>query len=270
MKKNNIVLILLLSLSVFIFKENTIIKKAMIDSTNIWFKQIFVTLLPTYFIIDLLINYGITKYIKSNKLFLILVSLFLGAPSNAKYILEFLDEGLISKNQARHLLFSVYSPSLLFLLSLNYFSNKLVLYLYIISFILYVCSSIFFKSKENKHTKKFKTLSFTECLEKSIKNSLNIVILILGIICFYKIILVFLESLNLNFLGLLLELTNTTHIIIKNDLGFKFLLFICLFGGISVHTQVKSIIPLEYKYFLYGRVFSLLLFFLICFFSIIK
>ena len=86
MKKNHAILILLIILNIFILKENLIIKFSMIEGAKIWFKQIFCTLLPAYFLIDLLINYGITNYIKNNKVFLILISFLLGSPSNAKYV----------------------------------------------------------------------------------------------------------------------------------------------------------------------------------------
>ena len=200
--------------------------------------------------------------------FLIMVSLVLGSPSNAKYIDEFLKDDLISEMDAKHLLFSIYSPSMLFLLSLNYYPKKLIIYIYLINLILYVLSIPFFRSNDKKMVKSFQTVSFTTCLEKSIRSSINITTLILGIICFYRIIMTFLNSIHLEFLSYLLELTNTSYIIVNNDLGFISLLFICLFGGVSIHTQVKSIIPKYYKYFLYGRAFSLVLLLLVYFLPI--
>ena len=184
----------------------------------------------------------------------------LGSPSNAKYIKEFLDSGYINNEEANHLLFSIYSPSLSFILGFNYHSLKVIIYLYIINLIIYFISKRFFiKNKPIYKFKPYKKKSFTTCLNESFRNSLSVLSMILGVIIFYKIVISFLSTFNFGYLSVLIELTSSVHYIISNNLGFNLILVSILFGGISIHTQVKSILSDSYKYFLYGRALSLLM-----------
>ena len=263
MRFKNIRLIFLSVIFVFVLKEYTLVKDAINDGVNIWFKYIVLPLLPVYYLVDLMLNYGITKFF-NNKLMLIILSFLLGAPSNTKYINEFLNNDLIKEEDANHLLFSIYSPSIPFILGLNYYSYKALIVIIIIDLILYIVSKRFFiKEKKSFRSINYPKQSFTEVIDNSTKKSFDILLLILGVICFYKIIIVFLKYLKLNFLINFIELTSACDSVIKNNLGFNVLLISLLFGGISIHTQVKSIINEKYKYFLFGRIMSLIIFFLI-------
>ena len=56
----------------------------------------------------------------------------------------------------------------------------------------------------------------------------------------------------------ILEITNAL-ISMKKLNNFKWFIFACTFGGLSIHTQIKSILedtPISYKHFFYGRVIS--------------
>ena len=257
MKFKDIILVILIGIFIFIFKENNLIRNSIYDGVIIWFKYIVCSLLPIYFIVDLMLNYGITDFIKNNKVILVILSFLLGAPSNAKYIDEFLKKKLISIDDAKHLLFSIYSPSILFILGLNYYSYKLIVIIIFLDLIMYFISKSFFiKSKDKKKAYTYPRKEFTKVIEESTKKSFEILILILGIISFYKIIIALVSSLNIDFLSYFIELTSACDIVIKNDLGIFTMLLCLLFGGVSVHTQVKSINSDLYKYFLYGRIIS--------------
>ena len=257
MKSKNIMLIFLSILFAFVIGESSLVKDAINDSVKIWFKYIVVTLLPVYYLVDLMLSLGITRFINS-KLMLIILSFLLGAPSNAKYIDEFLSNGLIKKEDANHLLFSIYSPSIPFILGLNYYSYKALIVIIIIDLVLYTVSKRFFiKEKKSFRPLNYPKESFANVINNSTKKSFDILILILGVICFYKIIIIFLRFIGLNFLINFIELTSACDSVIKNDLGFSTLLLCLLFGGISIHTQVSSVTNDYYKYFLYGRILSI-------------
>ncbi len=264
-KKDYIILSILLVVFTLLFKHNNLVRDSVIDSSKIWFYNIVTSLLPIYIITDLLINYGIINLFKNNKLFLTFISLLLGSPSNAKYIKEFYLDNYISLEEANNLLIFSYSPSPLFILNISpsiKYGLFILLYIYFTNFILF----LFTKKKNNTFkTIGFKKMSFSKCIESSINKSFKILILILGVIIIYNIIISLLDIMFVDkmfFIKTILELTNGLNITTK--LGSHFLIYsilISTFGGLSIHTQIKSILEdsnISYYCFLKGRLLSLM------------
>lgn len=261
-KKDYIILTLLLIIFTLLFKYNSLIKESVIDSSKIWFYNILTSLLPIYIITDLLINYGIINLFKNNNLFLSFISLIIGSPSNAKYIREFYEDKLISLEDANRLLLFSYSPSPLFIINICpniKYALYILLYIYFTNLILF----LFNKNNNTKIDSSFTKVSFSKCIESSINKSFKILILILGVIIIYNIIITLLNNIFINklfFFKIILELTNGLNITTK--LGSNYLIysiFISTFGGLSIHSQIKSILEdsnISYYYFLKGRLIS--------------
>ncbi len=270
MKKNlnRITLFLLLTVFIMIFKYNDIVKEAVLSSMDLWLKSLVPFMLPMYVITDLLLNYGLGnilfKIFHKNYPFLIMISLFMGTPTNAKYIRDFYDSGYIDLETSNWLLLFSYSPNPLFIIGIAptfLIALKLLGYLYISNALIALFSKRFFNISNSK-PKLFSKQNFSKCLENSINKSFNILILILGIICVYAVIIRFIDLIipNCIFLKTILEMTNALAIIKNSSLSiFPWMMLAISFGGLSIHTQIKSILedtPINYKYFLIGRLIA--------------
>lgn len=269
MKKyfNKIIIALLMFLLVVIFRFSSEIRMSILDSTVLWIENLVPSILPMYFIIDLLLNYGLSKYtfkvFKSDVPLLMFISYLSGTPGNAKYIREFYKNERIDASTGNALLASSYSPNPLFVLAVS--PSKLVaifilLYIYISNMILYF---IFRKRNKVKNITipEFEEKGFIDCLTMSIFNSLRVLILILGIIVIFGIVNTILDIFGIDFLLLrsILELSNGVMLINKNGSNVLLLALAFAFSGLCIHAQIKSTIEdtdLSYKYFFIGRILT--------------
>src|SRR5574344_1368916 len=103
-------IIILIFFLICIFKYNRIVISSILFAFNITFKNIIPSLIPIFIISDLLINYGFVEIlgkflrkpfnklfgISENAVFVVILSMISGCPSNAKYIKELLDSNKIS------------------------------------------------------------------------------------------------------------------------------------------------------------------------------
>lgn len=266
MKKNeNVKFIIVLFIFITLFIYNSHIKLSIIDSINLWLYTLVPSMLPMYLITDLLINYGLIKYsyklFKSNKPILFFLSMLLGCPANVKYICDFYKNGYISKSEANSMLVYSYAPNPLFVIGIIpdfTYAIKTLLFLYGVNIVL---SFLFRCDDFNGKTYVFKTENFTYVLEKSLYSSFNVLILILGIVMTYGVINTILSitlGINSLFIKSIIELTNAMHSMVNSN-NYFLVPFACSFGGLSIHTQVKSILEdtsLDYKYFLKGRLIT--------------
>lgn len=262
MKKNKLITIFFSILLCLIIKNNMIIRNSISSSIDIWIKSIVPSLLPMYLIIDLFINYG-SNYFKKNYLLLLFINMFLGSPSNAKYIKEFYLDNKIDLKTSEYLLAFSYSPNPLFLINICPKKTDaifILLVIYITNIVIFILLKNKFKLKDlNKNN--IKVLSFNKCIYTSIFKTYNILLLILGIISFYMIII---NLINYYFkqafiINIFLEMTNGIILVLKKTEYLKYLLLITSFGGLSIHSQIKSILedtPINYNFFLFGRLFA--------------
>lgn len=263
---NNFILLILLFVFFLLFIFNLDIKMSVIDSVNLWLNTLVPSMVPMYLITDLLLNYGLSYHLfslfKTNKCILIILSLLLGSPANAKYICDFYKDEYIDLNNANYLLTFAYSPNPLFILGIApslSIAIKTLIFIYITNII----NAIIFRKLNKKEyicEKRFKVRSFSEVLESSIYKSFKILVLILGIVIVYGIINTFVNMIMPDnaFIKAILEMTNALSYMLYSD-NTKWFTFACVFGGLSIHTQIKSILedtPVNYKYFLYGRVIA--------------
>lgn len=285
MNKRNILIVLLLTfITIIFFINSNILYFSVMDSFNLFYDKVYLVLFPFLILGNILIEYNIPYYfgtvfgktlsklfnINSNSVFLVFLSMIIGFPTGAVYINKFYINNNIDKNETIKLLSISFFPSPIFVVStIGIFLLKnikagiiILLSLYISNFIL----GIIIKNKypiEIKNNIYIKTNSnFGIILKESILISFNTLLLILGNITIFMI----LSNLLFNYLDFnyffnslisgILEMTNGVNKIsdlyISNILKTMFITFILSFSGLSIHSQVFSIIN---KKSIYKKVF---------------
>ena len=251
-------------------------------TTLIWFKQIVPNLFPMFIISSLIVNSNLIfnlcnligkpfSYIfKVSKYgaFVYILSLITGSPSNAKYLKDLKETNLISIEEINKLLtFTTNYNPLLILSLLSLYLPKNVSYKILIIIIL---SNIIVGLL-------FRNIKVETCLERQynvnkknisiiIKETMDTLFMILGTLIFFNLIINLLPINNLifkNIFNSLLEITTGLNGLqyININLNFKIILSIIYlsFGGLSIHTQIKSILPdTNYALFLKSRLYCLI------------
>ena len=296
-KKNLCILVLLLILLFLILQKNSEVKTSIIFGAELWLTKVFPSLFPMFILSDLLMSYHLPEYLSNlfgpffTKLFKTspygvfthFMSLIAGTPSSA-YILKNLSaEQKITEQEASHLLqFTFFSNPLFLLTMLNViFPNQphLIISIILIHYSSNLLIGLLLRPKTTPTWTKItfvKTkLNLGTILSNSIKKAMNTLLLILGTICFYLMLstIFTLKNPHLNLLMKgFLELTQGLNSLMINNYSIAFksilsLFFIC-FGGLSIHTQIKSIIEdtsISYLSFLKGRILHVIISFLLLF-----
>ena len=271
----------LTKLTIIIFFILILLKKDIIyitiyKTTLIWFKNIVPNLFPMFIISSLIVNTNLINNICNilgkpfeyifniNKygVYVYILSLISGSPSNAKYIKDLRNNNLITKEeQDRLLTFTMnYNPILIItLLSLylpKYITYKILLIIILSNFI----TGIIMRNKEkitNNNIIKIKKTNISTI----IKDTLDTLLMILGTLIFYNLI-INLIPINIpiikNILNGILEITTTLSNLQNINITLNIKIFITLiylsFGGLSIHTQIKSILPdTNYSLFIKSR-----------------
>lgn len=279
--KNNYKDYLIITISLlflyFSIINNKLINTSILSSINLWITKVFPSLFPMILINNILIDYNFPYYItkifkkKGLKYYVMTLSLFSGSPSNAIIIKELFQNNTINETDANKLLTYTFFSNPIFLVTMLslLFELKIVSKIIIISYISNFIISFFFKinpsnikqSKNKKHS-----------ISNSINKTMSTLIMILGTIVFYILFSTFIITLfkfndiNSLFIKGFLELTQGLNElqIININLFLKQLIALIFisFGGLSIHAQIKSILSdtnLYYKYFLYGRLLSIII-----------
>lgn len=272
--KKIIIIIIFILIFLILINSNDITNNILL-SFNICFNSLFPSLIPFMLLSNILIKYNtidelndMFKFISTNILkvnkgcgFAIIMSMISGTPSNAKYLKDLYDNKLISNLDIEKCLKFCHFNNPIFILNtigLTFLNNKkmgliILLSHYLSSFIIglifgnkkYIeIKNVNIKSNKNKN-------NFLNILNESIINTLNTLILILGIITFCLIITTIINNiLNINnnykFIYGILEITqglkylsvSNFNIITKSIISS----FIISFGGLCIHMQVFSIL----------------------------
>lgn len=296
----------IMSILIFIASQIIVQSKDIMDtvafSIKIWRSSVFPALFPFFVLSELLINYGFVELvgevfkpmmnkifkIKSTCAFIFVMSIISGFPSNSKYTRELYLQGLIDEHEATKILtFSHFSNPLFILgtISIVFLNNKsvglLILFVhYITNIIIGLIFRNYHPTKEkissfsikealiNMNNRRIKNnVSFGKIISNALINSINTLLLILGVITMFLIITTIINNL-IGFDGLLRGLFNglmemtqgLKYISILNiPLKLKSVIFTAIisFGGLSVHMQVISIISdtkIKYIPFLIARI----------------
>lgn len=286
-KQKNILLIyFLIAVEFFILTNSKLVMESVIKSCSMFIFKIFPSLFPTMIIGLCLIknNVGVIlpKFIKKifNKLLgfndnvtnLFIISMITGTPSNAIYINEYLNKGLISEKQAECLLCSSHFINPLFVIGgvgVGVFNNPKTGFL----LLMMLWFNNFFKaflnrknfSNHNAKIQNKESAKFIKTLSQSVKEGINALLMIFGIVVMFSILITLISNIfNLSSLANvvingILEMTGgviklsfiNTSYVIKFILAYLFLNF----GGICIQMQTLSMIDnskIKFrKYFIY-------------------
>ena len=293
MKKKFYSLIVMLCLSfviMFIFINSSVVNHSIFFSYELFIKNIFPSLFPMFIISYILVEIGISELLGSifykvfNKLFLVnsnasfvfFMSMLTGFPSSAKYIDMLMDKKKINSYDASKILtftffsnplFIVNTVGIMFLDNINLGFIILVSHIIgnIIVGILFrgynksgITEIIDVKKSIKDLVNKINTSNVFNVLLNGIKDAINTMILIFGIIVTFQIIIGILPY-NVFLKGIIEMTTGLKLISFYDDLYLKIFLstFFISFGGFSVHTQIMNILNkkrVKYLPFLLARI----------------
>jgi len=259
-------------------------------TTLIWFKNIVPNLFPMFIISSLIVNTNLInnicnilgkpfEYIFNINMYgvyVYILSLISGSPSNAKYIKDLKNNNLITKEEQDKLLtFTMnYNPILIISLLSLYLPKNITYKILIIIILSNFITGIVIRNKEKITNNKVIKIKKTS-ISVIIKDTLDTLLMILGTLIFYNL-LINLIPINIpiikNILNGILEITtslaNLQNINLSTNIKLLLTLIYLSFGGLSIHTQIKSILAdTNYNLFIKSRIIciitSLILSFLI-------
>ena len=224
---------------------------------------------------------------RGNAAFIFILSLVSGCPSNAKYTRElYLNKKIDEQEATKILMFSHFSNPLFILgtISVTFLQDKRLGLIVLVSH--YVSNIIIGLLVRNYHPSPLTNDKFSlkkailmmhnkrinndkrfgAIITNSLINSLNTLLLILGVITTFLIITTIIDNnfhlslFNKSLISGFLEMTQgLKHVSLLNTTSEYKAILICMiisFGGLSVHTQILSIISdtnIKYKPFLLAR-----------------
>lgn len=224
--------------------------------------------------------------------FVLILSMLSGFPSSAKYTKELYDNGLINDKEASKLLTFTHFPNPLFVIgtvAFTFIKNRTIGYFILLSIYIsniiiglifrnyYVSKSDNFKISlkraiSNMKDRYKKNKNFGIILTNTLIESINLLLLILGTISLFLIInkiitnMFGINDFNRAILSGILEMTGGLKYfsLLNIPLSIKaiFSAMILAFGGLSVHTQVYSIIAdtkIKYTPYLCARIIHIVL-----------
>lgn len=299
--KNILILIFLFNIILQLFISNELIHNIIYFSYELFIINVFPNLFPFLVLSNLLINYGFVDMcnklftpimkkvfkINGNCSFIFIMSLLTGFPSNAKYTKELLLNNKINELEAsKILMFTHFSNPLFVIGMISSFINMrsaviILLCHYLGNIIIGILFRNLYTSNDHSNDIQNKQENFGICFSKSIKNSIDTLLLIFGVMtCFLIFTSIIQNIFNLNpffnaLIGGILEFTQGLKYISLLQINIKIKAIIMemfiSFGGISVHMQILSIISdtkIKYKLFLIARIIHSLISGLLVYFLI--
>lgn len=288
-KKNIIIIYIFIILELLILFNSNIIIKSVNSSSLMFIKKIFPSLFPTMVIGNILIKSNvyliIPKKIKAflfkkfnfsnSTMELFIISLITGSPSSAMYINNYLNSGLINKKEAEALLCSTHFINPLFIVAgvgVGVFNNVKIGFVLFIMLFISTLIKIYLNKNNFKNSKKkiinIKNTSLITNITSSIKESINALLLIFGIVVIFNILVSLVSHILdlselascvinglLEMTGGIIKLSNlNVNIYIKIFLAYYFLNF----GGLCIQMQSMSMIDnkkIRYLKYLIFRLF---------------
>ena len=253
-----------------ILSESETIMNAVSFSFNIWITNVFPSLFPFFVLSEILMNYGFIELIgelfkplfeklfkiNGNAAFVFIMSLISGFPSNAKYTRElYLQNKLTAKEATKILMFSHFSNPLFILgaISITFLNDKRLGIIIMISHYLsnIIIGLIFRNYNPGKVTNDkfslknaimqmhYKRINnnkrFGAIITNSLVNSINTLLLILGVITTFLIITTIIDNnfhlslLNKSLISGFLEMTQgLKHVSLLNTLSEYKAILICM------------------------------------------
>jgi len=276
-----------------------IVKKALVYNSinyalNIWVNNLIPTLFPFFIISDILINYNFTSYIPKifrdmckylfnitdNMITILILSIISGFPSNARNTRILYDKGLITLDEANHILIFSHFSNPLFILTtvaIFFFNNKnigiiLLISHYLSNFLLGILFRKYFFHDNMYENSTNNDKDFGTIFIGAIKKSIDTILLICGIVTVFLLLASIItntfnfNSYNSMIIKGILEITIGIEALGKFGIPmiYKAVIASCFlaFGGFSVHMQVMSQLAdtkIQYRYFFLGRIYQVII-----------
>lgn len=271
--------ILILFLIGLFFYNKDLVSMSILESINIWYKNLFPSIFPVLILCDLIVSLNVFEFlIKSGgnifqKLFRInkygllvfIVSLLCGTPSNMSLAYNLYKKNLLNEDDINKLIPLCLFFNPIFVIS---FTNIKV---YAILFISTIITGLLFRGKNNNIIEIELNSNNEFDLNKSIEKGIHILLNILGTISIFMLlsnIIIIKKPIVSCILGGFFELTTGLY---KTNIFFKgnnyLYLLILSFGGISIFTQIKGIlkdIRINYYHIVIQRLVVFIISVLIC------
>lgn len=260
--KNFIIFTLFTTLIIIFLSDSSLILNAVNYSLDIFIKNLVPTLFPFFILADILNNYNYLYYLQKIFRFkysdILIISLFSGLPSNAKYISLLLENKKITEEDASIMLSTSFFPNPMFVItSIGFlmYKNaligiKMLIIIYISNIILYLFN--YKKLRFNNFTNPVTPKPFFSFIKSSILNAMETLLVVLGTIIIFNIVnSVINEYLinNVNLSALIsacLEMTSGVYKIyslnISNNLKYIFTTLTLTFSSLSILFQAFSIL----------------------------
>ena len=280
--KNKLTKLTIIFFFILIFIKKDIMYYTIYNTVILWFKNIVPNLLPMFIITSLIIESNLiinicnifgklfNKIFKCSNygIFIYFLSLFTGSPSNAKYINDLVNNNLISNTLSDKLLLftSNYNILLIYSLLTLYLSKSISIKIIIIIIISNIIVGLIFRNM-NYIDLKINYIKRKINISKIIKDTIDTLLMILGTLIFFNIIINLLPIKNMllkNILNGFLEITTglkgLEYLDISNNIKILLSTIYLSFGGLSIHTQIKSILPdTNYTLFLKSRLYAIVI-----------
>ena len=280
--KNKLTKLTIIIFFILIFIKKDIMYYTIYNTVILWFKNIVPNLLPMFIITSLIIESNLiinicnifgklfNKIFKCSNygIFIYFLSLFTGSPSNAKYINDLVNNNLISNTLSDKLLLftSNYNTLLIYSLLTLYLNKSISIKIISIIIISNIIVGLIFRNinyidlKTNYIKRKIN-------ISKIIKDTIDTLLMILGTLIFFNIIINLLPIKNMllkNILNGFLEITTglkgLEYLDISTNIKILLSTVYLSFGGLSIHTQIKSILPdTNYTLFLKSRLYAMII-----------
>ena len=280
--KNKLTKLTIIFFFILIFIKKDIMYYTIYNTVILWFKNIVPNLLPMFIITSLIIESNLiinicnifgklfNKIFKCSNygIFIYFLSLFTGSPSNAKYINDLVNNNLISNTLSDKLLLftSNYNILLIYSLFTLYLNKSISIKIISIIIISNIIVGLIFRNinyidlKTNYIKRKIN-------ISKIIKDTLDTLLMILGTLIFFNIIINLLPIKNMllkNILNGFLEITTglkgLEYLDISTNIKILLSTIYLSFGGLSIHTQIKSILPdTNYTLFFKSRLYAVII-----------
>ncbi len=287
--KNILILYILILFEILIIINSRIIVSNIIITSNVFITKIFPSLFPNMIIGSMITKCNLTliipKKIKilfkklfnfdENETIVYITSMICGTPSNAIFINNYLEKGLITEENAEYLLYITGFINPLFIIytiGISIFNNikigiLILLLLYLSSIIKAFLLRKHFINDKNID-KKITNINYYNELISTINKSISSCLLVFGIIILFSILISLInEIFNLSpFLSFtinsILEVTSGINLLntlnISNILKFSLSYLILSFNGISIHMQTLTMFNKKKISYLKYLIFKLL------------
>lgn len=271
--------ILILFLIGLFFYNKDLVSMSILESINIWYKNLFPSIFPVLILCDLIVSFNIFEFLikcggnifqklfRINKygLLVFIVSLLCGTPSNMSLAYNLYKKNLLNEDDINKLIPLCLFFNPIFVIS---FTNIKV---YAILFISTIITGLLFRGKNNNIIEIELNSNNEFDLNKSIEKGIHILLNILGTISIFMLlsnIIIIKKPIVSCILGGFFELTTGLY---KTNIFFKgnnyLYLLILSFGGISIFTQIKGIlkdIRINYYHIVIQRLVVFIISVLIC------